>query len=74
MTSFFSTLAEVGMYTLAWLVISCCFTFVIAAAFFGFPEDEEAPKAKKERKCPVTGGPHIITVIRKKCKENQDDI
>ena len=41
MTSFISTLAEVGMYTLAWLVISCGFTFVIVAAFFGFPEEKD---------------------------------
>ena len=74
MTSFISTLAEVGMYTFAWLVISCGFTFIIAAAFFGYPEDEDPPKPKKSMKCPVTGGPHIVTVIRKKCKENQNDI
>ena len=41
MTSFISTLAEVGMYTLAWLVISCGLTFIIAAAFFGFPEEKD---------------------------------
>ena len=41
MTSFISTLAEVSMYTLAWLVISCGLTFIIAAAFFGFPEEKD---------------------------------
>ena len=41
MTSFISSLAEVSMYTLAWFVISCGFTFVIAAAFFGFPEEKD---------------------------------
>tara|TARA_Y100000592_G_scaffold25515_1_gene40257 strand:- start:3062 stop:3202 length:141 start_codon:yes stop_codon:yes gene_type:complete len=46
MTSFISTLAEVGMYTLAWLVISCGFTFVLAAAFFGYPEEEKNLKEK----------------------------
>jgi hypothetical protein len=57
------------MYTLAWIVISCGFTFIIAAAFFGFPEEVESPKPKlkKNFKCPV------VTVIREKCKENQDD-
>ena len=73
MTSFINTLSEVSMYTLAWLVISCGCTFIIAAAFFGYPKDEEPPESKKDLKCPVTGGPHIVTVIRKKCKENQDD-
>ena len=70
MTSFINTLAEVSMYTLAWLVISCGCTFIIAAAFFGFPEEIETPepKLKKKLKCPV------VTVIRKKCKENQDDL
>ena len=65
-----SSLAEVGMYTLAWLVISCGCTFIIAAAFFGFPEEIEPPKPKlkKKFKCPV------VTVIKEKCKENQDDI
>jgi hypothetical protein len=58
------------MYTLAWLVISCGCTFIIAAAFFGFPEEIETPepKLKKKLNCPV------VTVIRKKCKENQDDL
>ena len=67
--SFINTLAEVSMYTLAWLVISCGCTFIIAAAFFGFPEEIETPEPelKKKLKCPV------VTVIRKKCKENQDD-
>ena len=40
MTSFISTLAEVGMYTLAWFVLSCGFAFIVAAAFFGFPEEK----------------------------------
>ena len=62
------------MYTLAWFVISCGFTFIIAAAFFGFPKDEDPLKPKEDPICPVTGGPHIVTVIRKKCKENQDDL
>ncbi len=30
----------VGMYTLAWILISCGFTFIIAAAFFGFKEEK----------------------------------
>jgi hypothetical protein len=70
MTSFINTLAEVSMYTLAWLVISCGCTFIIAAAFFGFPEEIEPPKPKPKNKlkCPV------VTVIRGKCKENQDDL
>jgi hypothetical protein len=68
--SLINTLAEVGMYTLAWFVISCGCTFIIAAAFFGFPEEIEPPKTKpkKKLKCPV------VTVIREKCKENQNDI
>ena len=74
MTSFIDSVANAAMYGLAWLIISCGLTFIIAAAFFGFPEEIEPPKVKKDRKCPVTGGPHIVTVIRKKCKENQDDI
>ena len=41
MTNFISTLAEVSMYTLAWFVISCGFTFILAAAFFGFPEEKD---------------------------------
>ena len=41
MMNFISTLAEVGMYTLAWFVISCGLTFVIAAAFFGYPEEKD---------------------------------
>jgi hypothetical protein len=40
MTSFISTLAEVGMYTLAWVVISCGLTFVLASAFFGYPAEK----------------------------------
>ena len=70
MTSFINTLAEVSMYTLAWLVISCGCTFIIAAAFFGFPEEIEPPEPKlnKKFKCPV------VTVIKGKCKENQDDL
>jgi hypothetical protein len=34
-----NTLAEVSMYTLAWVVMSCGFTFVLAAAFFGYPKE-----------------------------------
>ena len=41
MTSFISSLAEVGMYTLAWFVISCGLTFILAAAFFGYPEEKD---------------------------------
>ena len=74
MTSFIESVANAAMYGLAWLVISCGFTFIIAAAFFGYPEDKDPPKLKKKPRCPVTGGPHIVTVIRKKCKENQNDI
>ena len=29
------------MYTLAWLVISCGLTFIVAAAFFGYPEEKD---------------------------------
>ena len=36
-----SSLAEVSMYALAWIVISCGCTFIIAAAFFGFPEEKD---------------------------------
>ena len=70
MTSFIDSVASATMYGLAWLVISCGLTFIIAAAFFGFPEEIESPKPnpKEKLKCPV------ITVIRKKCKENQDDL
>ena len=39
--SLISTLAEVGMYTLAWIVISCGFTFVLASAFFGYPAEKD---------------------------------
>jgi hypothetical protein len=69
MTSFIDSIANATMYGLAWLVISCGCTFIIAAAFFGFPEEIEPPepKLKKNFKCPV------VTVIREKCKENQDD-
>ena len=69
MTSFIDSIANATMYGLAWLVISCGCTFIIAAAFFGFPEEIEPPKSKpkKKLKCPV------VTVIREKCKENQDD-
>ena len=74
MTSLIESIANAAMYGLAWLVISCGFTFIIAAAFFGYPEDKDDSKPKKEPKCPVTGGPHIVTVIRKKRKENQDDV
>ncbi len=70
------------MYTLAWFVLSCGFTFIIAAAFFGFPQDKEPVTKEKDLKCPVTGGRHIITTIwsrkdnchwSQKVKENQDD-
>ena len=74
MTSFIESIANAAMYGLAWFIISCGLTFIIAAAFFGYPKDEEPPESKKDLKCPVTGGPHIVTVIRKKCKENQDDV
>ena len=69
MTSFIESVANATMYGLAWLVISCGLTFIIAAAFFGFPEEIETPepKLKKKLKCPV------VTVIKEKCKENQDD-
>ncbi len=36
-----NTIAEVGMYTLAWIIISCGFTFILAAAFFGYPEEKD---------------------------------
>ena len=63
------SITHATMYGLAWLVISCGLTFIIAAAFFGYPEEIEPPKPKpkKKLKCPV------VTVIREKCKENQDD-
>ncbi len=43
MTNFISSLAEITMYTLAWFCISCGLTFILAAAFFGYPveKDEE---------------------------------
>ena len=41
MTSFIEPIANAAMYGLAWLVISCGFTFIIAAAFFGFPEEKD---------------------------------
>ena len=41
MTSFISSLAEVGMYTLARFGLSCGFMFVVAAAFFGYPEEKD---------------------------------
>jgi len=37
----FNTIAEVSMYTLAWIVISCGLTFILAAAFFGYPEEKD---------------------------------
>lgn len=36
--------AEMVMYGLAWLIIGAGMTFVFAAAFFGFPSDEEDEK------------------------------
>ena len=41
MTSFIDSVAHAVMYGLVWLVISCGFTFIIAAAFFGFPEEKD---------------------------------
>ena len=41
MTSFIDSVANVAMYGLAWLIISCGFTFIIAAAFFGYPEEKD---------------------------------
>ena len=40
MTSFIESIGHAVMYGLAWLVISCGFTFIIAAAFFGFKEEK----------------------------------
>lgn len=43
--SIISMIAEISvynmysMYTLAWFMISCGFTFVLAAAFFGYPKE-----------------------------------
>lgn len=39
MMNIIESLAHAAMYGLAWLIISCGLTFVIAAAFFGFPEE-----------------------------------
>ena len=39
--SIVSSLAEAGMYVLAWFVISCGFTFILASAFFGYPEEKD---------------------------------
>ena len=39
--SIINTIAEVSMYTLAWFIISCGLTFVVAAAFFGYPEEKD---------------------------------
>ncbi len=41
MTSLIESIANAAMYGLAWLVISCGFTFIIAAAFFGYPEEKD---------------------------------
>jgi hypothetical protein len=37
-------IAHAAMYGLAWFIISAGFTFILAAAFFGFPSDEEDEK------------------------------
>ena len=39
-----STIELIGygvMYTLAWFVIGCGFTFILASAFFGYPEEKD---------------------------------
>ena len=41
MTSFIESAAHAAMYGLAWLVISCGLTFILAAAFFGYPEEKD---------------------------------
>jgi len=41
MTSFIDSVANAAMYGLAWFIISCGFTFIIAAAFFGYPEEKD---------------------------------
>ena len=41
MTSLIDSVANAAMYGLAWFVISCGFTFIIAAAFFGYPEEKD---------------------------------
>tara|TARA_R100001591_G_scaffold34998_1_gene46576 strand:- start:22 stop:168 length:147 start_codon:yes stop_codon:yes gene_type:complete len=40
MTSFIESVAHAAMYGLAWLVVSCGLTFILAAAFFGYPEEK----------------------------------
>ena len=37
-------IAQAVMYCLSWLVISAGCTFILAAAFFGYPSDEEGEK------------------------------
>ena len=39
--SIFDTLAQVTLYGFAWLAISAGLTFVIAAAFFGSPQEKD---------------------------------
>ena len=41
MMSLIESVANAAMYGLAWFVISCGFTFIIAAAFFGYPEEKD---------------------------------
>ena len=41
MTSFIESVGHAVMYGLAWLVISCGFTFILAAAFFGYPKEKD---------------------------------
>jgi len=39
--SVFESIAHFTMYGLAWFCISCGLMFIIAAAFFGFPEEKD---------------------------------
>jgi len=80
--SVFEAVAQVAMYALAWFVIGSGVAFILAAAFFGYPEDKKQPE-EDNLTCPVTGGKHIITTIwskkdkcswKEKAKENQNDL
>ena len=39
--SIFEAVAQIAMYTLAWFIIGSGITFVLAAAFFGYPEEKD---------------------------------
>jgi hypothetical protein len=39
--SVFEAIAQVAMYALAWFVIGSGAAFILAAAFFGYPEEKD---------------------------------